>query len=240
VRDGPAPFPVLVGGTGAVYADSLDAVGDGLVPALAIIALSTFVLLFLMTGSVVIPAKAIVLNVLSLTATMGAMVWIFQEGNLKGLFGDFNATGTITFTAPVLLFCIAFGLSMDYEVFLISRIKEEHDRTGDNVASVASGLQRSGRLITAAAAVVSLVFIGLVFSSVSYMKMLGFGLALAVLMDATLVRGTLVPAFMRLLGDVNWWSPRFLRPVYRRFAISEGGGSEEASERPAPRERVSP
>jgi putative drug exporter of the RND superfamily len=179
------------------------------------------VILFLMTGSVVVPLKAIVLNVLSLSATFGAMVWIFQEGHLASALG-FTPTGTIDSTSPVLMFCIAFGLSMDYEVFLLSRIKEEYDRTGENTRSVAVGLERTGRIVTAAAALLSVVFIAFATSSITFIKMFGIGMALAVVMDATLIRGVLVPAFMRLAGRANWWAPGWLRRIHERVGISDG------------------
>ena len=178
-----------------------------------------------MFGSVLVPVKALVLNVLSLSATFGALVWIFQEGNLSGPL-NFTATGTLDSTLPVLLFCVAFGLSMDYEVFLLSRIKEEYDLTGDNTRSVSMGLQRTGRIVTAAAAVLSVVLIAFATSSVTILKVFGIGMTLAVLLDATLVRGILVPAFMRLAGNANWWAPRWMRRIYERFGISE---SEAAS-----------
>jgi RND superfamily putative drug exporter len=165
----------------------------------------------------------VVLNLLSLSATFGAMVWIFQEGHLSGLLG-FTPTGMIDTTTPILMFCIAFGLSMDYEVFLLSRIKEEYDRTGDNTASVALGLERTGGIVTAAAGLLAVVFIAFATSQITFIKLLGVGLALAVLMDATLIRGTLVPAFMRLAGRANWWAPRWLRRVHDRFGISESRG----------------
>src|SRR5205085_6076380 len=151
----------------------------------AIIALVTLVVLFMMTGSVVIPLKALVMNILSLSATFGAMVWIFQEGHLSGVLG-FTPTGTLDSSSPILMFCIAFGLSMDYEVFLLSRIKEEYDKTGDNVSSVAIGLERTGRIVTAAAALLALVFAAFVSSGITFIKMFGLGMALAVVMDATL------------------------------------------------------
>jgi putative drug exporter of the RND superfamily len=169
---------------------------------------------------VVIPIKALVLNVLSLSATFGAMVWIFQDGNLSEVLG-FTATGTIAVTTPILMFCIAFGLSMDYEVFLLSRIKEEYDRTGDNERSVALGLERTGRIVTAAALLIAVVFIAMASARVSFIKLFGIGLALAVLMDAFLIRATLVPAFMRLAGGANWWAPRWLRRVHERVGIRE-------------------
>jgi RND superfamily putative drug exporter len=190
--------------------------------ALAIIALITFMTLFLMFGSVLIPAKAVVLNLLSLSATFGAMVWVFQQGHGSGLL-HFTPTGTLDTTTPILMFCVAFGTSMDYEVFLLSRIKEEHDRGSDNVASVAMGLERTGRVVTATAALLAIVFISFATSSITFIKLFGVGLTMAVLMDATLIRGALVPAFMRLAGNANWWAPRPLRRLYERFGISEGG-----------------
>ncbi|MGI8625092.1 MAG: MMPL family transporter [Geodermatophilaceae bacterium] len=210
----------LVAGPAADLADSKDAI-FGLVPlALAIIAAATFVLLFLMTGSVLIPIKAIVLNVLSLGATFGAMVWVFQDGNGADLL-NFTPTGALNTTMPILMFCIAFGLSMDYEVFLLSRIKEEHDRTGDTTAAVAIGLQKSGRIMTAAAGVLAVTFIAFATSQVTFIKLFGVGLTIAILMDATLVRGVLVPAFMRLAGNANWWAPPPLRRLHQRFGLSE-------------------
>jgi RND superfamily putative drug exporter len=232
VRSAPASFQTLVAGPSAQLVDSKAAI-FGRVPAAAgLIAVVTFVVLFLMTGSVIVPAKAIVLNLLSLSATYGAMVFIFQEGHFAGVL-NFTATGTLDSAMPVLMFCIAFGLSMDYEVFLLSRIKEEHDRTGDNVASVAAGLERSGRIVTAAAAILAVVFIAFATSEITFIKMFGVGMALAVIMDATLIRGALVPAFMRLAGNANWWAPRPLRRLYERFGISEGEATRPAAEAPA-------
>src|SRR4029453_18925587 len=138
-------------------------------------------------------------NLLSLSATFGALVWIFQDGHLSGVL-DFTPTGTLPATVPLLLFCLAFGLSMDYEEFLLSRIKEEHDRTGDNARSVAVGLERTGRLVTAASALLAITFIAFSTSGISFIKLFGVGLALAIVMDATIIRGLLVPAFMRLGG----------------------------------------
>ncbi|MDY7101183.1 MAG: MMPL family transporter [Actinomycetota bacterium] len=221
IRSIDAPYDeALVGGTSAELVDSKAAI-FGLVPwAALLIAASTFVLLFLMFGSVVVPAKAIVLNLLSLTATFGAIVWVFQEGHGAGLL-DFTPTGLTDTSMPILMFCIAFGLSMDYEVFLLSRIKEEYDRTGDNTASVATGLQRTGRLVTAAAALLSVTFIAFGTSEITFIKMFGVGLAMAILVDASLVRALLVPAFMRLAGDANWWAPAALRRLHDRIGISE-------------------
>jgi RND superfamily putative drug exporter len=215
------PFDgVVVGGSAAGLVDSKSAILDRLPLAGGIITATTFVLLFLMFGSLLVPVKAIVLNLLSLTATFGAMVWIFQDGHGSGLL-DFTATGSLDTSMPILMFCIAFGLSMDYEVFLLSRIKEEHDRTGDNTASVAMGLERTGRIVTAAAVLLSVTFLAFATSDISFIKLFGVGLALAVVMDATIVRATLVPAFMRLAGEANWWAPRPLRRLHERFGLSE-------------------
>ena len=221
VRALDSDMPILVSGPSAELADSKQAIFGSMPLALLIIATGTFVLLFLMTGSVLIPIKAIVLNILSLGATFGAMVWIFQQGHGADLLG-FTATGTLDTTMPILMFCIAFGLSMDYEVFLLSRIKEEHDRTGNNTAAVAFGLQKTGRIMTAAAGVLAVTFIAFSTSQVTFIKLFGVGLTLAILMDATLVRGVLVPAFMRLAGEANWWAPRPLRRLHERFGLSEG------------------
>ncbi|UED85444.1 MMPL family transporter [Streptomyces profundus] len=221
VRDTPAPSSVLVSGPSAELVDSIDSMMSRLPLALGIIVGSTFVLLFLMTGSLLLPAKALVLNLLSLSATFGALVWGFQSGHLEGIVGDFTVTGTITWSVPILLFCVAFGLSMDYEVFLLSRIKESYDKTGDNQLSVAQGLGHTGRLISAAAVLIAIVFIGFLTSGVVYLKAIGLGLALAVIMDATLVRGALVPSFMRLAGRANWWAPKPLRRVHDRFGLRE-------------------
>ena len=214
VRAVPAPTEALVTGLAARNLDSLNALGGVLPLALGLIALSTLVVLFSFTRSLLIPVKALVLNVLSLSATFGAMVWIFQEGHLSGLLGGVGATGYLNASMPILMFCIAFGLSMDYEVFLLSRIKEEWDRSdrsvAANTAAVATGLERTGRIVTAAAALISIVFIAIATSQISFIKLFGVGMALAVLMDATLVRGILVPSFMRLAGRANWWTPRWL------------------------------
>ena len=215
-----------MGGRSAALIDTKAAIQKRLPWALAIIAFTTFMLLFLVFESVVIPVKAIVLNLLSLTATFGAMVWVFQEGHFAHTLG-FTATGLTDITAPILLFCIAFGLSMDYEVFLLSRIKEEHDRTGDNVASIAAGLQKVGPIVTAAAALLAITFIATATSQVTLIKLFGVGLALAVLIDATLVRAGLVPALMRLAGEANWWAPQWLIRGRRRISAT---GLEAAGE----------
>jgi RND superfamily putative drug exporter len=220
IRAADAPFDVQVTGQSAQLVDTKDALFDRLPLAAGIIALVTFVVLFIQFGSVVIPIKAVILNLLSLSATFGAMVWVFQDGNLSGPL-DFTAIGSIDSTTPILMFCIAFGLSMDYEVFLLSRIKEEYDRTGDNELSVARGLERTGRIVTAAALLIAVVFIAFASSHITFIKLFGVGLTLAVLMDAFLIRGTLVPAFMRLAGGWNWWAPAPLRRLHDRIGISE-------------------
>jgi RND superfamily putative drug exporter len=222
---GPGFTTTLVGGRAAQLVDTKDALVRLLPWALAIIAVTTLVLLFLMTGSVLIPVKALVLNLLSLTATFGAMVWIFQDGHLSGLL-DFTATGRIDTSMPILMFCIAFGLSMDYEVFLLSRIKEEHDRTGDNTQAVQAGLEKTGRLITAAALVLAISFAAFGTSGMSFMKLMGLGLALAIVMDATVIRGLLVPAFMRLAGEANWWAPAPLKRLQARWGLHEAPAPE--------------
>jgi len=220
VRTTRGPSQFSVAGPSARLVDAKQSIGDRLPYALGLIALVTFILLFLMTGSLLVPIKALFLNVLSLTATFGGMVFIFQDGRFAGLLG-YTHTGFIDIFTPVLMFCIAFGLSMDYEVFLLSRVKEEYDYDHDNERAVAVGLGKTGRIVTAAAVVLTIVFVGLATSDVFQVKLFGLGLALAVLVDAFLIRATLVPAFMRLAGRVNWWSPRFLRRWHLRFGIWE-------------------
>ncbi|HZQ27655.1 MAG TPA: MMPL family transporter [Acidimicrobiales bacterium] len=225
LRQVPAPFDVQTTGASAQLVDSKHALFDRMPLAGLIIALVTFAVLFLMFGSVLVPAKAVVLNLLSLTATFGAMVFVFQGGHGSGLL-HFTPTGLIDTTTPILMFCVAFGLSMDYEVFLLSRIKEEHDRGSSTVASVAMGLERTGRIVTAAAALLAVVFVATATSKVTFIKLFGVGLTMAVLMDATLIRAALVPAFMRLAGNANWWAPAPLRRIYERWGISETDGGE--------------
>jgi RND superfamily putative drug exporter len=225
---GPGGQHVQMTGIAQVSRDSCDAITSRLPTVLAVIAAITFVLLFLLTGSVVLPLKAVLLNVLSLSATFGALVWIFQDGHL-GALGT-TATGTLVATIPVLLFCIAFGLSMDYEVFLVSRIREYWLMSGrpsaDNDESVALGLARTGRVVTAAALLMSISFAALIAAHVSFMRMFGVGLTLAVLVDATLVRILLVPAFMHVLGRANWWAPKPMVWLHARFGISEASTPE--------------
>lgn len=227
VRAVPAPFEVLVGGYPAELSDYRAALIDRLPLVLITIFGLTFVILFLMTGSLLIPVKATVLNLLSLSVLFGALVWVFQEGNLSGLLG-FTPTGTLETSIPLLMFCVAYGLSMDYEVLMMSRIKEEYERTGDNVGAVAYAMERSGPLITAAAAILALSFATYAASGVVFVKMLGVGMALAILVDATLIRAVLVPAFMRLAGRANWWAPAPLRRLHARFGFGEDAGAPGA------------
>ncbi|MGE2737384.1 MMPL family transporter [Mycolicibacterium vaccae] len=215
----PGGREVLVTGSTQVNRDTVESITDRLPAVLIAIAAVTFLLLFVLTGSVVLPLKALLLNVLSLTATFGALVWIFQDGHL-GAFGT-TPTGTLVVNMPVLLFCIAFGLSMDYEVFLLSRIREYWLRSGrtraDNEESVALGLAHTGRVVTAAALIMSISFSALIAAEVSFMRMFGVGLTVAVLVDATLVRMVLLPALMQLMGRWNWWAPAPLARFHRRI-----------------------
>ena len=222
---------MLLTGTAQINRDSSHAVTSRLPTVLVVIAAITFALLFMLTGSVVLPLKALLLNVLSLSAAFGALVWIFQDGHL-GAFGT-TPTGTLVANMPVLLFCIAFGLSMDYEVFLISRIREywlESPRGArpSNDDSIALGLARTGRVITAAALLMSISFAALIAAQVAFMRMFGVGLTLAILVDATLVRMLLVPAFMHVLGRLNWWAPKPLARLHARFGISESAPVPES------------
>ena len=216
----PPGAAVLVGGTTAGLVDELASLGATLPWMALLVGVSTFVLLFLAFGSVVLPVKAIVMNVLSLSATFGVVVWIFQWGHLSGLL-RFTPTGSIDPTMPILMLAIIFGLSMDYEVFLLSRIRERYDQTGDNTASVASGLQRTGGLITSLALLLIIVVGAFSASGITFIKLMGVGMIVALLVDATVVRVLLVPATMRLLGRANWWAPRPLRRLYARYGIKE-------------------
>jgi RND superfamily putative drug exporter len=226
VRSAHAPARAYVGGTEAMDHDATASLMRWLPWALGSVALVMVVLLFLVTGSVLVPFLSLVLSALSLTATFGALVWIFQEGHLSGLFGGFTVTGDIAATVPAMLFALSFGLAMDYQVFLLSRIREEYDRSGDGTAAVAMGLERIGRIVTAAALLISIVFLAFTMSGITLSKAYGIGLPLAVLMDATLIRGALLPASMRLLGRAAWWAPGPLRRLY------EGARLEGAPDHP--------
>jgi len=206
---------ILVGGSAAIYSDSQAGIERQLPLVAGWIIAWTLILLFLFTGSVLLPIKAVILNIMSLGATLGFITWVFMGGHLKWLIGDFFVTGTIDTSSVVLIAVVAFGLSMDYELFLLSRIKEQHLAGLNTTDSVAQGLQKSGRIITAAALVLAVSFVAFVSSGVTIMKMLGLGIAFAILLDATVVRALLVPALMRLFGEANWWAPKWLRKIYR-------------------------
>ena len=197
--------------------------------AVAIVVGVTMVVLFLTFGSILLPLKAVLMSLLSITASFGALVWIFQNGNLSGLL-DFDASGTIIASTPILMFAILFGLSMDYEVFLLSRIRERYLVTGDNTRAVAEGIGITGGIITGAALIMVAVFGAFALSSVTLIKSLGFSMALAVFIDATVVRGILVPAFMRVMGRANWWAPRGVQRAVARLGLYEGGRTDTAPE----------
>ena len=226
----------LVGGQTAILVDLLDSLAS-LLPWMALfVVATTFVLLFLAFGSLVLPVKAVVMNVLSLGASFGALVWIFQDGNLSG-FLDFTPTGFVEATQPILVLAIVFGLSMDYEVFLMSRIREEYDRTGDNTTAVATGLQRTGGIITSAALLLLVVIGAFSLSGITFIKMIGVAMLIAIVIDATVVRILLVPATMRLLGRANWWAPGPLGRLYRRYGIRESDGIGASGGDPAAERR---
>jgi uncharacterized membrane protein YdfJ with MMPL/SSD domain len=235
VRAVPAPTgtEVLVGGRAAELRDLLSSL-SGTLPWMGLFVVgTTLVLLFLAFGSVVLPIKAVVMNVLSLSASFGALVWIFQDGHLTGLLG-FTSTGFIEATQPILMLAMAFGLSMDYEVFLLSRIREQWDRTGDNTLAVATGLQRTGKIITSAALLLVVVIGAFSTSGIVFIKMIGVGMIIAILVDATIVRALLVPASMRLLGRWNWWAPGPLARFWDRHGLRE---HDAASNEPLPPQR---
>ncbi|HYY55367.1 MAG TPA: MMPL family transporter, partial [Candidatus Dormibacteraeota bacterium] len=210
---------LLVTGRTAFELDTIAFVAERTPLALAFIVLTTYVVLFLLLGSVLLPLKALLANLLSVSASFGALVWIFEDGHLAT---QLNFTPqSLDPTVPVILFCIVFGLSMDYEVFLLTRMQEEWRRTGDNEHAVAEGLERSGRLVTGAAAIMLGVFSAFALADVVIIKSIGLGLAIAVLIDATIVRALIVPAAMRLLGALNWWAPAPLARLYRRAGMAE-------------------
>jgi RND superfamily putative drug exporter len=216
----PAGARAYVGGQTAGVVDELASL-SATVPWMALVmAAATFVVLFLAFGSVVLPIKAIVMNLLSLTATFGVVVWIFQQGHLSGLL-QFTPTGFIDPTMPILMLAIIFGLSTDYEVFLLSRVRERYDQTGDNTDAVATGLQRTGGVITSAALLLVIVIGAFSASGITFIKLLGVGMIVALVIDASIVRVLLVPATMRLLGRANWWAPGPLRRLYARYGIGE-------------------
>jgi len=197
-----------------------------------IVALVMFVVLFLVFGSITIPVKAMIMNSLSLTATFGAIVWVFQDGRFEGLL-HYKSLGISDATQPIIMFAIVFGLSMDYEVLLLSRVREEYLRTGDNTLAVARGLARTGRLITSAAALLVVVNGAFATSEIVVGKTLGVGMALAIALDATVIRALLVPATMRLMGAWNWYAPAPLLAIWRRAGLSDLDGSFEMDVAPA-------
>ncbi|KQV75173.1 hypothetical protein ASC61_09260 [Aeromicrobium sp. Root344] len=229
IRDTDAPGKVLVGGASAEQVDQVASIAANIPLALAILALLTFITLFLMTGSVILPIKALLMNVLTISATFGVLVLIFQDGRFEG-FLDYSSQGALESSQPVFLFAVVFGLSTDYAVFLLTRIKEARDAGAGERESVALGLQRTGRIVTAAALLFAIALGAFATSQIIFIKELGIGTALAVLIDATIVRAMLVPSLMALLGRRNWWAPPFLRRLHDRIGISEG--------RPADLERV--
>jgi trehalose monomycolate/heme transporter len=235
--DRPAGADVLVGGPTAAVVDQLSGLSQRLPWVMLLVAGVTFILLTLAFGSVVVPLKAIVMNLISIGAAFGVVTWAFQDGHLAGLL-HFTSTGYLDASQPILMLAILFGLSMDYEVFLLSRIREQWDRIGDNTAAVASGVQRTGRIITAAALLLCVVVGSFSTSGITFIKMIGVGMLVALVVDATLVRLLLVPATMRLLGRYNWWAPGFLRTLYRRYGVRESDDDSAAA--PAPADKPTP
>jgi putative drug exporter of the RND superfamily len=219
IRALPTPLDVLVGGGSAGFGDEKSSLAGHLPAASALVIVTTLIVLFLMTGSLILPLKALVMNALTVSAAFGFLVFVFQDGRLRGLLRYPEATG-IDFTQPILLFAVAFALSTDYGVFLLARIKEFHDAGEPNEEAVARGLQRTGRIITAAALLFCAAVWTFATSRIVFVKQLGIGIGFAVLVDATLVRALLVPSLMRLLGDWNWWAPRPLRRLHRRIGLS--------------------
>jgi uncharacterized membrane protein YdfJ with MMPL/SSD domain len=221
IRATPAPFPALTSGLSASFVDQKESLATHLPWAILVIALATIIALFIMTGSIILPIKAVIMNLLTLAATLGILVWIFQDGRLEGLLG-YESVGALDITSPILLGALAFGLSTDYAVFLLARIKEEHDAGADTRDAVAVGLQRTGRIVTAAALLFAVAIGAFATSDVLLIKQLGLGTAAAVLIDATIIRALLVPSLMGLFGRWNWWAPRPLRRLHERIGFSEG------------------
>ncbi len=221
----PAGTTVLVGGATADFVDLQSSIASHLPIALAIVIGATLVILFLMTGSVILPIKSLIMNFLNLSAVFGLLVLIFQDGRLEG-FLDYSSPGAIEQTMPILLFAVAFGLSTDYAVFLLSRIKEARDNGASDSESVAIGLERTGRIVTAAALLFAVAMFAFATSQIIFIKENGVGTALAVLIDASIVRALLVPSLMELLGKWNWWAPAPLRRLHERWGIREGDAPE--------------
>lgn len=222
VRDGPAPGPVAVAGESARFVDQVSSFGGRLPLALGLLAVTTLAILFAMTASVVLPLKALVMNVLGLSAAFGLLVLVFQDGRLESLLG-YTSQGALEVTQPIVLLAIAFGLSTDYGVFLLTRIKEAHDAGASNDEAVAVGLQRTGRIVTAAALLLCIAIGAFATSQIIFVKEVGLGTAAAVMIDATIVRMLLVPSLMKLLGERNWWAPGPLRRLHGRLRLGDGG-----------------
>jgi RND superfamily putative drug exporter len=209
-----------VTGNSASYVDLEESLIRHLPVAAAIIILATLVILFLMTGSAVLPLKSLIMNILTLASVFGILVFVFQDGNFSGLL-DFDSRSGLDITTPILIFAITFGLSTDYAVFLLSRIKEAHDAGMPNDEAVAVGLQRTGRIVTAAALLFAIAIGAFATSEIVFIKEFGVGTALAVLIDATIIRALLVPALMEMLGKWNWWAPEWMRRLHQRIGLSE-------------------
>jgi RND superfamily putative drug exporter len=220
VRAVQAPGTALVGGPSADQVDQIDSIAANIPLALAILAILTFAALFMMTGSVVLPIKALIMNVLTISATFGLLVLIFQDGRFEGLLG-YTSQRALESTQPVFLFAVVFGLSTDYAVFLLTRIKEARDAGAGEREAVALGLQRTGRIVTAAAVLFAIALGAFATSEIIFIKELGIGTAAAVLIDATIVRAFLVPSLMAMLGRANWWAPAPMRRFHDRFGLSE-------------------
>jgi RND superfamily putative drug exporter len=230
VRELPPPGPRWVGGSPARHVDAKAALAGRVPWAVLLMAATTLAALLLYTRSVLIPLKAVAMAALSLTASLGSMVYIFQEGHLRWLVGDFTTTGFLDMTIPPLLCAIAIALSLDYEVFLLARIKEHYDACGDHREAIVEGIARTGRLITVAAGVFAISMAGLASSAITTLKMMGVGLGVAVLIDATLVRGILVPAFMQLTGRANWWAPAWVKRLAAHGADASQHGPDKVAE----------
>jgi RND superfamily putative drug exporter len=220
VRGWPTRLNVLAGGEAAEFKDQQASFRSRLPLALLIVCLTTGFLLFLMTGSVVLPVKTLLLNVVSLSATLGFLVLVFEDGRLEGLF-DYTSQGALNASQPILVGAVAFALSTDYAVFVLARIKEARDRGADDTEAVAIGIERTGRIVTAAALMLAVAIGAFVTSEIVLIKQLGLGIAFAVLLDATIVRALLVPSLMKLLGPLNWWAPAPLRRLHARIGVVE-------------------
>lgn len=236
IRATPTDLDVLVGGLTASFVDERSSLASNLPLAIVVVVAVTIIALFVMTGSVLLPIKAVIMNALTLGATLGILVFIFQDGRLEGLL-NYESTGAIDLTMPILMGALAFGLSTDYAVFLLSRIKEGYDGGLSNDEAVAIGLQRTGRIVTAAAILFAIAIGAFATSEITLIKQLGVGTAVAVLIDATIIRAFLVPSLMKLLGDWNWWAPGPLRRLHERIGFSEAEPPDDPPESEPPKTR---